>query len=153
VSSAAAYRLETAWVGSGGGVSTLFPTPAYQAGVHGVLGKTRNVPDIAFDANPGTGAAFYYEGAFEGPIGGTSLSSPIFCAYVTELNETTGKRSGAINTALYASFKKSGYGTKFRDITLGNNDDFGSFYGGYNAGPGFDDVTGIGSVIGTPNAK
>jgi subtilase family serine protease len=131
----------------------LFPTPSYQVGLKGVIGKTRNVPDIAFDANPGTGSAFYYDGLFQGPIGGTSLASPIFCAYVVEYNQTIGKRSGQINTALYALFKKSGYGTHFRDITVGNNEEFGAGYPYYNAGPGYDDVTGIGSIIGTPNAK
>ncbi len=153
ISDTAAYRLEYAWSGSGGGVSTLFATPAYQHGVKGVIGTTRNVPDISFDANPGTGAAFYYEGAFQGPIGGTSLSSPIFCAYVTEYNQTNGKRAGAINTALYALNKKDGYGTHFRDITIGNNAEFGSAYPFYNAGVGYDDVTGIGSIIGTPYAQ
>jgi kumamolisin len=155
ISPAGAYRLEYAWSGSGGGVSVDFPLPTYQKGIKTAISSGRNLPDISFDANPGTGAAYYYGGVFEGPIGGTSLSSPIFVAYVTERNEVAGKRSGAIDTALYSAWKKDGYGTLFRDITIGNNFLFGVTSGipGYFAGPGYDDVTGIGSIIGTPNAK
>ncbi len=155
VAQSGAYRFEFGWNGSGGGVSTLFPVPAYQKGIAHVIGTGRNVPDVAFDADPGTGAAFYYDGAFAGPLGGTSLSSPIFVAYLIERNQVAGKRSGAVNTALYATFKKHGYGTFYRDVTIGNNFLFGPTSGlpGYFNGPGYDDVTGIGSPIGTPNAK
>lgn len=155
LSPAAAYRAEYAWTGSGGGVSVVFPVPSYQKGVPNVVSTGRNVPDVSFEANPGTGAAFYYQGLFQGPIGGTSLASPIFVAYITERNQVAGKRSGFINPALYSAFKKHGYGTLYRDITIGNNFIFGLKSGipGYIAGPGYDDVTGIGSPIGTPNAK
>lgn len=130
---------------------TLRPNPTdCQKGVKNVISTGRNVPDIAFDANPGSGAAFYYNGAFSGPIGGTSLASPIFAAFVAENNQVHGKRSGLINTAIYARFKQVGYGTQFRDITLGNNSFFGP---GYKALPGYDQVTGIGSIVGWPYAK
>ena len=144
------YKLEIAWDGSGGGVSTVFPLPSYQKGIANAIASGRNVPDVAFDANPGTGASLYYQGAFSGPIGGTSLASPLFTALVTQVNETLGKRSGSVNAATYAYFKQTRYGTRFRDVTLGNNSYFGP---GYNALPGYDDVTGIGSIIGTAHAK
>lgn len=146
----ATYKIEIAWNGSGGGVSGIFSLPSYQKGVKNVIAPTRNVPDVAFDANPGSGDSLYYNGAFIGPFGGTSLASPIFSALVDEINQVHGKRSGLINSALYARYKKVGYGTQFRDITLGNNSFFGP---GYNALPGYDQVTGIGSIVGWPYAK
>ena len=150
ISPAAKYLRELAWIGSGGGVSAVFGLPSYQHGIANVITSGRNVPDVAFDANPGTGTSLYYTGAFVGPIGGTSLSSPLFSALMTQYNETTGRRSGAINGVLYAYFKKTGYGARFRDISLGNNSYFGP---GYNALSGYDDVTGLGSLIGTLYAK
>jgi subtilase family serine protease len=145
----ATYKTELAWNGSGGGVSAVFPLPSYQRGVRNIIGNTRNVPDISFDANPGSGESLFINGRFGGPIGGTSLSSPIFSALVTEVNQVHRKRSGLINTATYARFKRVGYGSQFRDITLGNNGFFGP---GYNALRGYDQVTGIGSIIGWPYA-
>ena len=46
----------------------------------------RNLPDLAFDASPYTGESLYYDGRFQGPIGGTSLSSPIFAAGLTVID-------------------------------------------------------------------
>ncbi len=117
--------IEIAWNGSGGDVSGIFSLPSYQKGVKNIIAPTRNVPDVAFDANPGSGDSLYYNGSFIGPFGGTSLASPIFSALVDEINQVHGKRSGLINSAPYARYKKVGYGTQFRDITLGNNSFFG----------------------------
>jgi kumamolisin len=136
---------ENAWSGSGGGVSTVFPLPKYQKKVQNVITTGRNVPDVAFDASPASGASFYYGGRFQGPIGGTSLSSPIFGGLTTELAQLQNKRLGKLDSKLYKIFKKNGYGTAssplFRDITVGSN-------GGFPAQTGFDQVTGIGSVDG-----
>ncbi|MDQ6931584.1 MAG: S53 family peptidase [Candidatus Eremiobacteraeota bacterium] len=149
IDATAAYKIELAWNGSGGGVSRLFSLPTYQLGVRNIIGKTRNVPDVSFDGNPGSGESLFIDGAFSGPIGGTSMSSVIFSALVAEINQVHAKRSGLINAAIYARFKRTGYGTQFRDITLGNNAFFGP---GYNALPGYDQVTGIGSMLGWPYA-
>lgn len=151
ITQAAQYRLEFGWQGSGGGVSTIFGLPSFQKGVKNAIPTGRNVPDVSFDANPGTGASLYFQGQWIGPEGGTSYSSPIFSAFVAENNELHGSRSGDINIALYANFKKYGYGAKFRDILYGNNAVYGNF--GYNASPGYDDVTGLGSLIGEAYAK
>lgn len=140
------YVSESAWSGSGGGVSTVFSLPSFQAGVPNTIASGRNVPDVAFDANPSTGAAFYYGGSWDtayDPLGGTSLSSPIFGAALTEIDQLLGTRSGYFNPALYAFFAKNGYGSKkspyFHDVTSGGN-------GEYKALTGYDQVTGIGSL-------
>ncbi len=147
---APAYKAEFAWVGSGGGVSVVFGQPAYQKGIAHTIASGRNVPDVALDADPGTGAAFYYNGAFAGPIGGTSLASPLFSSLVLQVDQVHGKRSGLINNALYARFRSAGYGKVFRDVIYGSNSYFGT---GYESGPGYDPVTGIGSLLGMPYAR
>jgi subtilase family serine protease len=132
---------EVGWSGSGGGVSVLFKVPSYQQHVKHVLSSGRNVPDLAFDADPGTGASYYYGGGWDGPIGGTSQASPIFGAALTEIDQTLDSRAGDFNVTLYKTWLAHGYGhgtgAYFRDITQGNN-------GYYDAGPGYDQMSGIG---------
>lgn len=139
-----AFQREFAWSGGGGGVSSLFGLPSYQRGVAGVLPYGRNLPDVSFDADPSTGTSFYYGGGFVGPIGGTSLSSPIFGAVQTLENQLAGTQAGFVNPSLYKTFKKYGYKANgqpvFRDITSGSN-------GFYSAKPGYDQTTGIGAEI------
>lgn len=135
------YVSETAWSGSGGYVTKNYAIPKYQVGVKGEASSTkRNVPDIAFPADPGTGFSYYIAGAFQGPIGGTSWSSPTYCALQAEINQKDAKRAGFVNPRIYAAFAAHGY-TVFHDITKGGN-------GVFKAGPGYDNVTGIGSIQG-----
>ena len=51
------YQSETAWSGSGGGQSSYESEPAYQLGVQD--SGSRQIPDVAFDADPNTGVAVY----------------------------------------------------------------------------------------------
>jgi len=135
---------EVGWGGSGGGVSTLFKVPSFQQHVPHVLSAGRNVPDLAFDADPGSGASYYFGGGWAGPIGGTSQASPIFGASLTEIDQMVNARAGDFDVTLYKTWTSHGYGkgkgAYLRDITVGNN-------GYYNAGPGYDQVTGIGSML------
>ena len=139
-----ALQREFAWSGGGGGVSGVFKEPPYQKGVANVIPSGRNLPDVSFDADPATGESFFYAGLFQGPIGGTSLSSPIFGAAQTLLNNLASSQAGFVNPAVYKTYKKYGYsaGGKpiFRDITVGRNGFYGSL-------PGYDQTTGIGPEI------
>jgi len=146
VTSNGTWSSETAWSGSGGGVSTVFALPSWQKKVKNVITSGRNLPDVAFDANPDTGAAFYYGGSWDSdydPVGGTSLSSPIFGAAQTEIDQVHGGRFGLAAQKIFVFFKKDGYGSGsdlfFHDITSGSN-------GEYSAKTGYDQVTGIGSM-------
>jgi len=138
---------EVGWSGSGygtgGGVSVIFGVPSYQTNVPNVISGGRNIPDIASDADPGTGESFYFEGGFGGPIGGTSLASPTFGAALTELDQIEKSRAGWFNVTLYKTWLKYGYKqgstTYFRDITQGSIPP-------YNAGPGYDQMSGIGTM-------
>jgi kumamolisin len=136
-SSTGRYSSETAWSGSGGGVSTVFSIPSYQKGVSGLASTShRNVPDVAF---PSYYTDTYVNGAWVG-LQGTSWSSPTYVALQLEINQRLKKRFGLVNSHLYQLFKSGGY-TYFHDVTSGNN-------GGFSAKTGYDNVTGIGSPKG-----
>jgi subtilase family serine protease len=134
------YKAEDAWSGGGGGVSTIWPIPSYQSGLAGVTGTGRNSPDISFAADPNTGTAFYFAGAWQGPLGGTSWACPIYTAEQTEINQRDHQRNGYVNSRIYAAYKTYGLHA-FHDVTSGNN-------GAYSAHTGYDDATGLGSLNG-----
>jgi kumamolisin len=129
---------ETAWDGSGGGLSVYFGKPSYQADQN--LGfKKRAVPDISADGDPNTGALVIVDGA-PLQVGGTSLSAPIMAALTARMNSArlqAGKPPlGLLNSRIYGMI---GTGN-LRDVTEGAN-------GAYSAGPGYDLVTGIGAPL------
>jgi subtilase family serine protease len=76
--------------GAGGGESTFYPKPAWEASLPGT---GRQEPDIAAVADPYTGAVFVYYGGL-GVIGGTSLASPVFSAIWTLATEKAGEPLG-----------------------------------------------------------
>ncbi len=125
---------------TGGGVSRIFPKPAYQSGVPvpaapgGYSG--RGVPDIAGDADPTTGYAVFVDGS-PAVIGGTSAVAPLWAALLVRLNAALGRPLGFVNPILYQPAAEA----TFRDVVSGSN-------GGYAAGPGWDACTGWGSPDG-----
>jgi subtilase family serine protease len=129
---------------TGGGVSKVFPLPAFQKKVTTVIARGRNIPDVAFDASPFTGESFYFRGGFQGPIGGTSLASPIFGAGLTIIDEIKKARAGFFNFKLYNTWEADGYSkgstTYFRDVVSGS-------ISPYKAGPGYDQMSGIGVML------
>jgi subtilase family serine protease len=87
--------------------------------------------------------------------GGTSFAAPIFAGMIALINQKRGYVSGQglINSTLYTLASNSTtYASAFHDVTTGNNKcNAGSTYcgtttGGYSAGTGYDQVTGLGSV-------
>lgn len=124
---------------TGGGVSTVFALPSWQAAAQvptaagGFAG--RGVPDVAGNADPLTGYAVRVDGQDE-VVGGTSAVAPLWAALVARLNQQLGRTLGAAQVALYGL----GNGA-FHDITRGDN-------GSYAAGPGWDACTGLGSPDG-----
>jgi kumamolisin len=126
---------------SGGGVSTFFPLPAWQDGLHttrtsgGTAPLTmRGVPDVSGDADPETGYQVRIDGT-NTVIGGTSAVAPLWAGLIARINAAKGSRVGLINPTLY------GTPTTLRDITQGNNGDFA-------ASQGWDACTGLGSPNG-----
>ena len=135
---------ETAWPGSGGGLSIYYPEPAYQLSAQS--SGMRAIPDVSYDSAPGTGVATY-DSEYSEPwsaAGGTSASSPQWAAITAVANSLRaelGKGSIGANfqSVLYAN------PSALHDITSGTNGTCGAEC---TAGPGYDLVTGLGS----PNA-
>jgi kumamolisin len=148
--SSGAISSETVWndqngSATGGGVSTLYPVPSWQAGA-GVpgnvdTGKTgRGVPDVAGNADPASGYQVLVDGTST-VVGGTSAVAPLWAALVARLAQQAGKKLGLLQTVLYEGAKPGAVQTGFRDVTSGGN-------GAYTAGPGWDACTGLGTPDG-----
>jgi kumamolisin len=130
---------------SGGGVSEVFAVPAYQAAAKVPVsidsGKPgRGVPDIAMSATN----YFTRVDRAEGASGGTSAVAPLMSALVALLNQAKQKNVGFLNPFLYANVAKG----VTQDVTTGTNA-IKSTVNGYNAGPGWDACTGLGTPDGT----
>jgi subtilase family serine protease len=138
----------------GGGFSRLFPRPAYQDGMAG-LEATRGVPDVAADADPGTGMALAITGGGHGTLligaGGTSAAAPLWAGVIALADQYAGRPLGFVNPALYQIGRSAYFQQAFHDATTGTNTVTFSTrtITGYQAGPGWDPVTGWGS----PNAQ
>jgi uncharacterized repeat protein (TIGR01451 family) len=132
----ASYISETAWnwglvnsqyVGTGGGISTIFAIPSWQQGIasmatNGGSATFRNVPDISMVADnvnviSGNGTS--------GSVGGTSVSAPLWAAFTAMINQQAVSNAqpvvGFLNPAVYALGNGPGYSTNFHDVTTGNN--------------------------------
>jgi len=173
--SALSYVPESSWndtsaakvlESSGGGPSAIFAKPAWQAGTGVPNDGARDVPDVAMPAG------VYHDGAIVCTggscakglasatmvAGGTSLAAQLFAGIAALVNHYQVGAGAAkaglanMNPALYAMAAK--YGDAFHDIVTGNNVEpcrvgtrgcaTGAF--GYQAGTGYDLVTGLGSV-------
>jgi len=131
---------------TGGAPSTIFPVPAYQAGVNG--NPMRTTSDVSYNASVYT-SVFVYEGFNANPddngfyfYGGTSSGSPQWAAIGALADQQAGHRLGALNPALYAIGTGATHALAFHDVTSGNN----AWHGpGLDARVGYDDPTGLGS--------
>jgi kumamolisin len=137
----------------GGGVSGAFPMPSYQNGMNvpGSLNPAgfqgRGVPDVSGDADPATGYHILVDGQAISE-GGTSAVAPLWAGLIALINQKLKGRVGFINPQIYSLPSGSG---AFHDITSGNNRvTFKKFKNiGYDAQPGWDPASGLGSVNGT----
>jgi pseudomonalisin len=132
----------------GGGASILYGRPAWQSIPGAPAGTQRLVPDIAVNAG---GRVPYYLVSLGSlfPVYGTSASAPAFAGIAALLQEVAGGELGSLNPSLYALGLRQyadGTASVFRDVTSGSNSVPGVT--GWNAGPGYDAVTGLGSPDG-----
>src|SRR3984957_19310092 len=138
---------ESAWSGSGGGVSTTYTIPSYQQGMNmaaqGGSNTMRNMPDVAL-----TGAVqmfLIYNNGAETAVGGTSAATPLWTAFTSLANQQAATNSkpaiGFMNPTLYAiGNNAANYAAAIHDIATG--------YTGFSALPGYDLTTGWGSPTG-----
>jgi subtilase family serine protease len=141
------------WAG-GGGLSAIFLRPAYQDPVRGVTGNRRGVPDVAMSGSF-SGAVLAFA-SFLGapgqwyPTGGTSGATPEFAGIVAIADQYAHKKLGFINPALYRLEQEHAPGLV--DVTKGSNTVSFTQGGkiitikGYRARPGYDLVTGVGTI-------
>ncbi len=134
---------ETAWDGSGGGVSAFEKQPAYQTSYAiKKAGGMRAVPDVSYDADPASGYAIYWSKTAKAKngwytVGGTSAGAPQWAA-IQALGQS------ASNERLYADKSSSKSAAYFRDITSGSNGDC-TYY--CDAHRHYDYITGLGSPL------
>lgn len=143
---------ETAWSGSGGGISQLFVAePGYQLTYPiPFTGGFRGNPDVAYNADPATGFSIYDSNGINGNFGwlviaGTSAAAPQWAGLIALANQL--RRGGnlssnnVINSPLYDAARRD-YRDNFFDIKSGNNGTCGALC---TAVRGYDFVTGLGS--------
>jgi trimeric autotransporter adhesin len=155
---------------------TGYPKPAWQTGPGVPSDGVRDVPDVSmFAANNDNGSSYVTcelpgdctedaPGSTEiqvHQIGGTSAAAPVFAGVMALVNQRYGPQ-GQANTVLYPLAQQ--VPAVFHDITVGSNDtpcspttpfsiecvpdaSGGTFsIGGWNATPGYDLASGLGSV-------
>ncbi|WP_193182960.1 S53 family peptidase [Nisaea sediminum] len=153
--SGGAIASETVWnsgaAGTGGGVSRVWPLPAYQANasvpVNLESGQAgRGVPDVAADADPQSGFWVFVDGN-PSPVGGTSAVAPLWAGFTALVNAARAEKQkppvGFLNPLLY------GNPSLLKPVTSGNNKPAGTNTG-YDATSGYSATTGLGS-FGNPN--
>ena len=139
---------ETAWSGSGGGISLYEVRPPYQDSVN--ASAHRGMPDVSYDADPNTGFAVYDTVSYHGQsgwfqIGGTSAGAPQWAAIIAVGNQRRAANGDPPLTAssYYAHQALYGLsGAELFDVVSGSNGACGDVC---TAGAGYDYVTGLGS--------
>ena len=155
--------------GAGGGVSQLFAAPSYQEGM-GFSGRAE--PDVAALGDPQTGFLVGQTQSFPGGaaydeyrLGGTSLSSPIFAGLMALADEAAGSPHGFANPLFYdnrgafydvLSVKTAVARRNYNNSINASNgtSDFLRTFDDYSGsptqftGPGWDNVTGLGTPSG-----
>ncbi len=147
------YGSESGWSDSTGGFSGLdndfrssLPIPSYQVSTLTSAGLDygiRTTPDVSFDANPDTGVAVFDSVPYDGSsgwldVGGTSAAAPAWAGLVAITDQglaASGK--GTLSTTQLLTDLYALPSADYHDITSGFN--------GYEAGTGYDLVTGLGS--------
>ncbi|HEY2238226.1 MAG TPA: S53 family peptidase [Streptosporangiaceae bacterium] len=142
---------------TGGGISDVYDPPSWQdvtmpASLGGTGRPGRGVPDIAGNADIASGYITLADGQW-GPVGGTSAVAPLYAGLVARLNQALGYPVKDLLPTLYG-LPAADRAEVFTDVTTGNNSvprtaDFGPAVTGYDATPGWDACTGLGSINGT----
>jgi subtilase family serine protease len=148
-------KADVAWSDSGGGQSIFFARPPYQDRVRAITGPHRGVPDISMDASCNSPVAVYATFPGSGAdhwsaVCGTSLATPLLAGVVALADQMAGHTLGLLNPALYRMAAAHDRGIV--DVRQGSNTitftQDGKRYTvrGFAARPGYDLVTGVGTV-------
>ncbi len=140
---------------TGGAPSSVFTAPSYQWATSGISARTTS--DVSFNASVYTATMIYlgFLGAANNGFyffGGTSEASPSWAAITADLDQAMGTGLGLLNPTLYSlAANPTTYVQDFHDVTVGNNalnyPNEAAPAPGYQAGPGYDLPTGLGTPI------
>ncbi|MGH9473317.1 MAG: protease pro-enzyme activation domain-containing protein [Terriglobales bacterium] len=162
---------EGLWAG-GGGASQLYAKPAWQVGAGPRNDGQRDVPDVSLTASAHDGYVICEDNSCSGApnftfaiVSGTSAAAPSLAGIMALVVQQTGSRQGLANPVLYrleAAVPVTACSTTgppeancdLLDTVSGNNrvmctlgtPDCSGGDLGYDAGPGYDLATGLGSV-------
>jgi subtilase family serine protease len=130
---------------SGGGASTVYTKPSWQAGAGVPADGRRDVPDVSLSAAGHDGYLIYMSGGVY-VVGGTSAASPSLAGVMALVVQHRGARQGNANVVFYSlrSKQRAGGASVFHDIAGGNNSVPGQT--GFSATAGYDQATGLGSI-------
>jgi len=161
-------------IAAGGGSSAVYSKPAFQTALT-PNDSARDVPDVSFLAANGlyfaswvvcadspdygpdcqTSNGQFVDGARFSGYGGTSTAAPAFAGMLALVEQRIGSRLGQADYVLY-QLASSTYASVFHDITVGDNSVYcqggstdcsgNNFMTGYNAGTGYDQASGLGSI-------
>lgn len=139
-------------IATGGGPSSIYPKPSWQAAPGVPDDRRRDTPDVSLNAasndgyvvfqkyNPSSGTVFI--------VSGTSASTVAFAGLMALVVQSQGgARQGNANPVFYAMARSQftkGWPAVFHDVVSGNNTVPG--VAGFKAGTGYDLATGLGSV-------
>jgi hypothetical protein len=148
------WASENAWTSGGGGISTIYPLPAWQRGidmtVNGGSTAMRNFPDVALIAENVYVKCYGGSNSY-GIFSGTSCAAPLWAGFTALINQQAAANAqppvGFINPVLYAIGRGANGATAFHDIVIGNNTNASGF--GFSAMAGYDLCAGWG----TPNGS
>ena len=150
LTSTKAYSSESAWAGSGGGISAIESQPSYQKGVVTQSGTQRANPDVAYDSNPNTGFPIvdsytYGTTAPWAQIGGTSAAAPQWAGLVAiaDQGRALNVQSPLDGRSQLLPMIYQMPSSNFHDITTGTTTGTPN----YSATTGYDLTTGRGSPI------
>ena len=145
-----AFITERPWALTGGGRSLFESIPTYQTSLTSIVGSSRGVPDVSFDADPNTGAWVFDSTPVGGStsgccgvrgwwiVGGTSLSAPALAGVVN----SAGQFATSSDSELTTIYSNLGNPADFRDIAI----DYCGPFAGLSSSTGWDFCTGVGSV-------
>lgn len=144
-----AVTSEQAWAGSGGGQSWVEPEPSYQDQVQS--SGMRQIPDVAFDADLNTGVPVFDslpQGAQYGwyEIGGTSVGAPSWSAILADADQLRAAHGEQALTEGGYAVQRAIYSlpaSVLAPVTTGPDNGFCPV--GCTPGPGYDEITGMGS--------
>ena len=151
---------ETAWALGGGGASIYETMPRYQVSylsgtkILSLNRGRRAIPDVAYNADNATSPFGVVSKGRWYAVGGTSAGAPQWAAITALMGQYLQAKgvslssllqgNGGFNSLIYQAKLQQANSLSFFDVTTGSDNTGRGVCALCNAGPGYDDVTGLG---------